>query len=174
MTDHATSTVVNSTDSPLLRLPSEIRNEIFTYAATNTTGTVCVEANGSTVDGFTFRLVEQSDAAFQLPQVCRQLYAETATKCYAENDFTFFRPEEMRQDYAHFLQVWLKQRLPAQARVIRSLSLKKVFRCFFRYCSRRSCSCIHVKQKQAERLIKKFCPQLKTIDHKAFGVTATT
>jgi hypothetical protein len=48
--------------------------------------------------------------AVGLPRVCRQLYAETATLIYSENDFAFYTDKAMEQ--------WLSKRLEAQREVV--------------------------------------------------------
>lgn len=53
------------------------------------------------------------DIAVNLPRVCRQIYAETATMVYSENCFAFRNRSSMYR--------WLNKRLPAQCGAIRYL-----------------------------------------------------
>lgn len=59
------------------------------------------------------RIVKRLD--MQLPQVCRQIYTETAVVVYKDNRFTFATEKGMR--------IWLRRRLPAQLEVIERLRL---------------------------------------------------
>ena len=92
----------NATDSPLLRLPAEIRNTIFRYAV----GGNKIRIRRAVVyrtskkwrensnllwhgraDHLDDRRFKDQGTAFHLPEVCRQIYAETATLGYATNIF---------------------------------------------------------------------------------------
>jgi hypothetical protein len=101
----------NATESPLLRLPPEIRKKIWTFAVQvdcvqapiiycwetrrhqfNKGGAVAVQDNGAIA---TRHLETDTDnccpfrqlGAFHLPEVCRQVYIETATLSYSTNIF---------------------------------------------------------------------------------------
>jgi hypothetical protein len=86
----------NATESPLLRLPREIRSIIWTYAVQvdlvriqskrqgpqRVTGcAVALNAGRTHITG------DRQRSAFHLPEVCRQVYAETATLAYSTNTF---------------------------------------------------------------------------------------
>jgi hypothetical protein len=93
----------NAIESPLLRLPSEIRSIIWTFAV----GVSLVHINCQSVYmrrqsnlplraigyGVAFnerRIIVANNrqlSAFHLPEVCRQIYAETATLAYSTNTF---------------------------------------------------------------------------------------
>lgn len=92
----------NATDSPLLRLPAEIRNTIFRYAVGGNkirieravvyrTSKKWRENSNSLwhgrADHLHDRRFKAQGTAFHLPEVCRQIYAETATLGYATNIF---------------------------------------------------------------------------------------
>lgn len=97
----------NATKSPLLRLPPEIRNKIWSFAMGGmlvmlpyikpTMG--CAVQIDLKVGGYApsqteimyhnepvYKLTKQP-AAFHLPEVCRQVYAETALTAYEQNVF---------------------------------------------------------------------------------------
>ncbi|KAF2634929.1 hypothetical protein P280DRAFT_523591 [Massarina eburnea CBS 473.64] len=92
----------NTAESPLLKLPSEIRNQIFEFAMA---GECRVEISGTKllkptkdkkyrIRGRTFKMLENGEkcavsSAFHLPQVCRQIYAETAPLGFAHKEFVF-------------------------------------------------------------------------------------
>ncbi|KAJ8110974.1 hypothetical protein OPT61_g6316 [Boeremia exigua] len=110
---HLVATVKLNAESPLLRLPAEIRNKIWSFAC----GGQLVELprrmqrdhtvkKSRTVKGGAVRFWEYCRsrnvhvynesqrsrriiAAFHLPEVCRQIYAETALTSYRENVFLY-------------------------------------------------------------------------------------
>ncbi|KAJ4345870.1 uncharacterized protein N0V89_012005 [Didymosphaeria variabile] len=92
------------TNSPLLRLPAELRKSIFLYATTADGGKVCVRDPG------------KDPVALFLPQVCRQLLAETETMCYANNTFCFLLDDKLAD-----MSRWVAQRSAAQKLAIRQL-----------------------------------------------------
>ncbi|KAF2118563.1 hypothetical protein BDV96DRAFT_390467 [Lophiotrema nucula] len=102
VSDHLKENVrCNSVSSPLLRLPGELRNKIWYYAAEDTEVYVTFHKkptsksrhrpaeviNGEVRQNGHHTTIDQS--IFCLPQVCRQVYAETATLAYARSKFTF-------------------------------------------------------------------------------------
>lgn len=78
----------NAAESPLLRLPAEIREKVWKCA----TSGVCVNATRrkeifpTWADGSSEKVVRNA-SAFHLPRVCRQIYAETAVLPYASSTF---------------------------------------------------------------------------------------
>ncbi|KAJ4382930.1 beta transducin [Didymella sp. IMI 355093] len=96
----------NATASPLLRLPPEIRNKIWSFAIG---GQLVVLPDEENSKGFAIRIKLKEDstgyipltfcgqeahfeitklrAAFHLPEVCRQVYSETVLTSYRENVF---------------------------------------------------------------------------------------
>ncbi|CAA9964471.1 hypothetical protein PTMSG1_07830 [Pyrenophora teres f. maculata] len=147
---------LNATQSPLLSLPSEIRNKIFEYAlggydiyiSAYNAQTMCsykLTARGDVYckniqlsyrmvtimlpQGTPFRSALPTDThpALRLPQVCRQLYAETGILPYTLNHFKFCDSANLLKKnvgkYANWnqysaLDLWLEQRLPVQIRAI--------------------------------------------------------
>ncbi|KAI4616532.1 hypothetical protein J4E80_005806 [Alternaria sp. BMP 0032] len=69
----------NTQQSPLLRLPAELRNKIFRHGGTR-------EWRHLNSDNDVFR---STPANIALPRVCRQIYSETATLVYSGNLFSF-------------------------------------------------------------------------------------
>jgi hypothetical protein len=98
---HRSYSVQLNANSPLLRLPAEIRNNIWAYACGgnkvmlparwNTTmkgGAVdLIRTADGTLTTFSFHSTTRKPAAFHLPEVCRQIYAETALISYKTNTF---------------------------------------------------------------------------------------
>ncbi|KAI1588449.1 hypothetical protein Ptr902_10639 [Pyrenophora tritici-repentis] len=150
---------LNATQSRLLSLPAEVRNKIFEYAigdydiyisaynarATHTHETVLGTVYRKTTQhsyrmvtimlphGTPFRRAHPNDTlpALCLPQVCRQLYAETAILPYTLNHFKFCDSEHAliknvgkytnRNQYSA-LDLWLDQRSAVQMSAIASLA----------------------------------------------------
>lgn len=86
------STIANA-GSPLLRLPPEIRNMIFGHATRwrydvelyyNGFGELSMSGYSTYCSRAMLRFL-----GLRLPQVCRQIYSETATVLYRENNFSF-------------------------------------------------------------------------------------
>ncbi|KAF2132765.1 hypothetical protein P153DRAFT_173074 [Dothidotthia symphoricarpi CBS 119687] len=111
-------TIANSTQSPLLRLPPEIRAMVFRYALTTSKYLDWV-ALFYNCHGRTTRyrkyvyLCPGEDIAVALLRVCRQTHSETVSMLYAENTFAFASGRLMHQ--------WLGKRLTAQRGAIRRL-----------------------------------------------------
>jgi hypothetical protein len=108
--DKHDSSVANVTDSPLLRLPPEIRNMIFKFASRPTWGWISCYSNrrghisrSGTSTRATSR--ELKGFAINLPRVRRQIYSDTATLIYSENCFVFQSERAMTK--------WLSKRLLA-------------------------------------------------------------
>ncbi|KAH6638321.1 hypothetical protein C7974DRAFT_411751 [Boeremia exigua] len=111
-------TIANA-NSPLLRLPPEFRNMIFKYTLTSK---VRLKMYFNSVrrysrSGFSTRPPRSAvrQLGMRLPEVCRQIYSETATLVYRKNTFSFAVELGMR--------TWLKKRLPAQLEAIERLEL---------------------------------------------------
>ncbi|KAF2874968.1 hypothetical protein BDV95DRAFT_564032 [Massariosphaeria phaeospora] len=102
-------TVANS-KSPLLRLPAEIRNQIFELAFTSPSPSSTIHILYQTCTG-----TARDDLAIQLPFTCRQLYAETANMVYSLNTFLFVRQYHMEE--------WLAKRLPVQRELIEQITV---------------------------------------------------
>ena len=95
----------NATDSPLLRLPPEIRNTIWHLALSyelvklpgidGTKGGAVRFRNDRNVhvpnigSAGNARQCENVTSAFRLPEVCRQVYSETSLMTYSLSTFTF-------------------------------------------------------------------------------------
>ena len=90
VTDSVFSSIANTANSPLLRLPGEIRNEIFAYLYTD--AGYEIELDNDCAD----RRVVLSDVTASLRRylirlllVCRQVHAETALLLYELGEFLF-------------------------------------------------------------------------------------
>jgi hypothetical protein len=101
----------NATESPLLRLPAELRHRTWTFAVkvdrifvptaycwvvrqhvVRKGGAVALEENGEIASrhpesSWTSCCPVRQRGAFHLPEVCRQIYIETATLAYSSNIF---------------------------------------------------------------------------------------
>ncbi|KAF2662860.1 hypothetical protein K491DRAFT_5062 [Lophiostoma macrostomum CBS 122681] len=79
----------NATASPLLRLPGEIRDKIYSSILTS------VEFEVYTFNSIPYRISAgpgvTSKRAIGLPSVCRQLYADTSLLLFSKPTFTFPR-----------------------------------------------------------------------------------
>jgi hypothetical protein len=142
----------NATQSPLLQLPPELRNQIFAYVVGNYD--ICIGAFNDkkyfdprpksdgkppkTHDHLYYRLItvilphgaDYRPAApgddlpnLSLPQVCRQIYAETTLLPYMLNHFIFVKSIwALRKNVGGYvgrnnyttLDLWLERRLPVQ------------------------------------------------------------
>jgi hypothetical protein len=117
----------NAIESPLLRLPPEIRKKIWTFAVQvdrvrvfkeicwhlrdmgqphlNKGGAVAVEDDGAIAlsqhPGYPYPCCASHQlAAFHLPEVCRQIYIETATLSYSSNVFLVDEESLMCKNWA--------------------------------------------------------------------------
>ena len=123
----------NATESPLLRLPPEIRNIIWYLTLTyelvklpsiiGTIGGAIRYRHDRNVDVPNFdrlddnaRQCEITSSAFRLPEVCRQVYSETNLMAYSRSTFTF--------DFCSLRHCHdLKDLKPVQKRAITSIEL---------------------------------------------------
>lgn len=89
----------NAAESPFVRLPGELRNKIWGYVASD----LLVIVHGS---NHKHHLAPSSDtdritkAAFQLPRVCRQIYADTRILLYNQSRFIFMHWHNPALDWA--------------------------------------------------------------------------
>jgi hypothetical protein len=122
----------NATESPLLRLPPEVRNKIWTYAVKvdrvlvpteycwksethrfTKGGAVAVKYDGAIAS----RHQRTADrccpfrrlGAFHLPEVCRQIYIDTSTLSYSSNIFLVGRESLVHNNWAR-KKIMLAQR----------------------------------------------------------------
>jgi hypothetical protein len=112
----------NSTSSPLLRLPGEIRNRIWEFASSDGPN---IEITDSTSDNgqpiFYETLVQPIDpdvplasySNFCLPQVCRQTYVETATLGFSAATFIFPCGKCLDDDCVSRMKYWKTWARPA-------------------------------------------------------------
>ncbi|KAF2682608.1 hypothetical protein K458DRAFT_405377 [Lentithecium fluviatile CBS 122367] len=98
----------NSVSSPLLRLLSEIRSKIFNYAL-----------SAQRIRMKSVSAPSSIPSPIALPQVCRQLYSETATLGYSNNTSVFYHGHGP----VNHIQEWINR---ACAGAIRTIEL----RCF--------------------------------------------
>ena len=126
----------NATESPLLRLPPEIRNTIWYLTLTyelvklpsvwGTKGGAVrfrhdrdIDVPNLDVFDDNARQFEITSSAFRLPEVCRQVYSETNLMAYSRSTFTFdFFSLRRRHD--------LKELKPVQKRAITSIELDPI------------------------------------------------
>jgi hypothetical protein len=100
-----------SHQSPLLRLPAEIRNQIYEYVMCNQT--IAINAR-------------PPRSVFSLPRTCRQIYHETELLFYSGNMF------QTREDIV--LKEWLAARSARQLAAIQSVQCLRnslTFLCLF-------------------------------------------
>ncbi|KAH6638258.1 hypothetical protein C7974DRAFT_470996 [Boeremia exigua] len=132
---HLIAIVKKNADSPLLRLPAEIRIQIWSFACggqlvvlrsrlsrTGKGGAVYCQKDedliktAKTLQGFcnhTQNFTRMS-SAFHLPEVCRQIYSETVLTSYRENIFVW--------DFSMFSNKRpMSQLMPVQRRSIQTL-----------------------------------------------------
>ncbi|KAI8940197.1 hypothetical protein NX059_003903 [Plenodomus lindquistii] len=77
----------NARKSPLLRLPAEIRNQIWDMVVGNN---ICDVRHGRWIDGaYESKSYQVSNFHASLPQTCRQIFAETSLLPYQLSDFFF-------------------------------------------------------------------------------------
>jgi hypothetical protein len=93
---------------------------IFKYAVTSRFSgyiRLCPDPSGADPSGKTVhtRKYEVEHLSITLPQVCRQVYTETATLHYSENKFGFLMEKSLKD--------WLSSRLLAQRKAIKRLVL---------------------------------------------------
>ncbi|KAI4907571.1 hypothetical protein J4E90_009600 [Alternaria incomplexa] len=77
----AEATAAKQLNSPLLRLPAELRNLIYRYALGDRTLIL------STIDDETLRLYQRDIPAFALLALCKQIHSETVLLPYSLNTF---------------------------------------------------------------------------------------
>jgi hypothetical protein len=88
----------NATESPILRLPSDIRSIIWTLAVEVDLVFIERKRNVQCATGYGVAFDERGIlpvsnrqlSAFHLPEVCRQIYAEAATLAYSTNTFLLY------------------------------------------------------------------------------------
>ncbi|KAF2636608.1 hypothetical protein P280DRAFT_483570 [Massarina eburnea CBS 473.64] len=116
----------NCLESPLLRLPGEIRNKIFGYAICDYTIQIhdkrCGSKTTQTIVAFArpsnhpkFLLDKAIRPSFLLPIVCRQIYVETAPRIYLGSTFKFDTVKPMDR--------WIKNRTGSQLNLVASVDV---------------------------------------------------
>jgi hypothetical protein len=130
-TDHAPSAQRNATDSPLLRHPPEVRHIIWRFTLGGELVQLpCYDQRGyaarprykqersvpehGIMSGYSFLGIKKISSAFHLPQLCRQIYSETALVAFSSSTFVF------DSDYLIYNTGILRLR-PAQRRAITSI-----------------------------------------------------
>ncbi|USP77115.1 hypothetical protein yc1106_04389 [Curvularia clavata] len=102
----------NQQQSPLLRLPAELRNKIFAYALGGRTFRFKTTGNYP----WYIKNVTKYKHALALLQVCRQIYAETALLPFSTNTFSASR--------LYVLEEWAESLHSARAQSIKWIRLK--------------------------------------------------
>ncbi|KZM25614.1 uncharacterized protein EKO05_0001866 [Ascochyta rabiei] len=129
----------NSIESPLLRLPGEIRDKIWRYALGEHEISIQNLSREEVVsDGYEIRTLHSEALVspgfvrhtFQLPKVCRQVYVESSHHVYLLNTFTFLSMGAFDR--------WIKNRCFGQRRLIASLDIPRVYTRLYRSGFRRS------------------------------------
>ncbi|KAF2707470.1 hypothetical protein K504DRAFT_535132 [Pleomassaria siparia CBS 279.74] len=119
----------NATESPLLRLPGEIRNRIWEYACC---GEVVFSYSFDGGKGKSNRRIEKTSlentaaqSAFRIPRICRQIYVETATLPYSLSTFMWRCPmlEYRRCECLKDTHSWKEMLIPAHRDVVGSIEL---------------------------------------------------
>ena len=120
----------NAKYSPLLRLPGEIRNKIWAFAMGGHYIDVHEVVQFRTVESIWVRTGFRAQpnlgdkasqpSGFHLPEVCRQIYSETATLGYKLNTFI------LDLDGCGFSAKWVDSLLPAQTNAMTSVVPKCV------------------------------------------------
>ncbi|KAF7674957.1 hypothetical protein GT037_006720 [Alternaria burnsii] len=121
--DHITET--NARDSPLLRLPAELRNRIYSYVFDAVRFKVYVTTD---VTGFVFpqhSLITSYEVKvrFGMPTTCRQLYAETTILSHRSVLYEFIHLAELTD--------WTKTSPPHMLAHVKEIS----FRASYTWCS---------------------------------------
>jgi hypothetical protein len=88
----------NNKESPLLKLPGEVRTLIWGFV----TDDIRIMPGDATAQNDTW--------AFQLPRVCRKIHAETSLLAYANARFTFM--------WMMDVSLWAKLRIPAHREAV--------------------------------------------------------
>jgi len=104
--NHLTPPSHNNTNSPLLRLPRELRDIIYEYALTEEGGLVAdVCSNDHSPTWFrAAKSTDKSQESNQLRRTCRQLFIETTTLGILYNNITFIDTYHVNRvlAYQHF------------------------------------------------------------------------
>jgi len=119
----------NAVTSPLLRLPGELRNVIWVYAsyvpAVEIGGKYSLPCRGRTLDQALQQREDSMRSAFYLPQVCRQIYVETASMAYALCTFIVSDSIIVPRISLMILEIW-RRRLPlAHANAITAIEMSE-------------------------------------------------
>lgn len=105
-----TRSLRNQRESPLLRLPSELRNEIYQYVLGGHTYDLPMESGGQPGTQLPERPMDLS-----LPLACRQTYLEALPIIYSHNTFAF--------EYGYDMEMFCAQRKSSEVRCIRNIEM---------------------------------------------------
>ncbi|KAF2705166.1 hypothetical protein K504DRAFT_96633 [Pleomassaria siparia CBS 279.74] len=114
----------NATQSPLLRLPGEVRNQIWKYASGDVDVEICIFSHAWLKTQYRFvystvydlagdSMAVDGGIAFNLSQTSRQVYAEAVNLVFVFNTFYFWQEEA--------LEACIPRLLPAQVNAITSI-----------------------------------------------------
>jgi len=112
------STTLNATDSPLLRLPAELRNLIFAHVYIGTRYSLDVEGF---LGSWNLGALDWDQSVIGLSLVCRQTHAETSLLPYELGMFDLFTGWQCKLDGLWRLQGFLEKRTPRQIDAMASL-----------------------------------------------------
>ncbi|KAI4644832.1 uncharacterized protein J4E79_010967 [Alternaria viburni] len=115
-------TARNATKSPLLRLPAELRNLIYTYAFDNTTYTFFKSNRDTEITPCNESLTEDS---MSLLLVSRQIHAETAYLPYKLITFDFLVHNDNKSQWKPYVRKFLAKRSEEQIKAMSCLTLRR-------------------------------------------------
>ncbi|KAF2118565.1 hypothetical protein BDV96DRAFT_643806 [Lophiotrema nucula] len=110
----------NSTQSPLLRLPAELRNKIWEFATSGYQMQIESQDDSEHAKSYRLRVYQRNTISgapayhvFSLSAVCRQIYSEVGTLPYSLNEFML----------CGTLNSWLRDLLPGQVNAISTIDI---------------------------------------------------
>ena len=118
------STARNTIKSPLLRLPAELRNLIYTYAFDNTTYNFF---QGNKITERTLYAELSTEASMSLLLVSRQVNAKTAYLPYQLSTFNFMVYKSNKKQWKPYVRRFLAERSEEQIKAMSCLTVRRSF-----------------------------------------------